>query len=239
MADRRSRSAQAWAEVIRSWHERYGVARRPEWMNDETFAGYRATIEHFRDLDLSAVAAQTEIARAQQSGNLEWSYGGAIPRELWSDAIERFDLPIEAPPRHLGELAGRILDALRDLERSSVEPHMEETSSSPDIDGDRLRFSATTRGELEAKASAFYEAVVAEQHASEGVVGGLNLLISCSLERYPWHGEANTPVVLIAPELLGLRITAKGSRPDDLIDAVRDGDVDVVFATGGPTGHPG
>jgi hypothetical protein len=104
-----------------------------------------------------------------------------------------------------------------------MEPHQDNRS--------RVIIDADTREGLVEQAGAFYADVVAEHRPG---IGGLNVLISCSLERYPWEA-GRRGATLVRPEVLGLRVKAPGERPDDVIDAIRQGELIVEATTGGPT----
>jgi hypothetical protein len=106
---------------------------------------------------------------------------------------------------------------------------MEEAEPSQEDDS-RLTVEAETRARLLEHAGEFYADVIAEQHIG---IGGLNVLVSCSAERYPWTPEGHR-VTLLRPEVLGLRVVAKGERPDDIVDAIRDGQLVVEGVIGGP-----
>lgn len=206
----------ACAETIRLWHEQYGLARRPPFMRDENVQRYRERIERFHRADLSDPHAQEAIANEQQSGSFEVHYGETIPRELWREVASRFEVDHE-PPRHLGEAARRILDGL-------------ESQRAPEVSEPRLTVDAGTRERLLEHAAEFYKDVAAEQTPA---LGGVNALISCSLQRQAWDPNLGR-ATLLHPHVLGLRLVAARERPDDLIDAVRLGDVIVESVIGGP-----
>jgi hypothetical protein len=207
----------ACAETIRLWHEHYGLAQRPPFMRDEDDQRYRERVERFHRADLSDPHAQEAIANEQQSGSLEAHYGETIPRELWREVASRFEVEHE-PPRHLGEAARWILDGLK-------------SQRAPEVSGPRLTVDAGTREQLLEHAAQFYKDVAAEQTPA---LGGINALLSCSLQRQAWN-PALGRATLLHPHILGLRLVAARERPDDLIDAVRQGEVIVESVIGGPT----
>lgn len=103
----------ACAELIRRWHERYGVAGPPSNMNEGLFLRYKERIEHFHRADLSDPHAQLEIAREEQGRVFEWFYVSTIPAELWREVTREYELFDHRPPEHLGEAARWILGGLR------------------------------------------------------------------------------------------------------------------------------
>ena len=211
--------AAACAELIRRWHQQYG--KRPERMNQRDFDHYRRRMDYFRDLDLSLRTAQEEIAREQQSGIFEWHYGAVVPRELWDKVAREHEILSAKPPGNLGEAARWILEHLRAQE-------------GPDLPKTELRrtVSASSKVALLKTARDFYADVAAQQ--AQGL-GGVDVLLSCSLERYPWSQEEGRHVTLLRPEALGITIVPVGGRADDLIDAIRAGKVVVEETIGGPT----
>lgn len=221
MPQRESRLARVCAELIRFWHEHYGIAQRPSNMDDDQFLRYRNRVEHFHRADLSDASSQEEIAREQQSRIFEWYYSAVVPAELWNKLAQKYEVVDHRPPQHLGEAAKWILDGLSGAE--PIEPRGELS---------RRIIQAETQARLFEQANEFYADVVAEQAPG---VGGINVLLSCSLERHPWKGgQEDHHATLLRPEAFGLRLVAKGERRDDLIDALRQGDLVVESVVGGP-----
>jgi len=222
MPQQHPRLTRAYAELIRLWHERYGIGRPPSHMNESQFVRYKERVDHFHLADLSNPHAQHEIAREQQSGGFEWAYVETIPAELWNDVTRMYEIFSHRPPEHLGAAAQRILDS-----RESVD-----VVKPPQEDRSRVTVEADSRERLLVQADEFYADVVAEQRRG---IGGRNVLISCSLERYPWDGASQQHATLLRPEVLGLRVAVAGERPDDFIDAIRQGHLVVESTIGGPT----
>lgn len=222
MTPQRQRLTQACAELIRLWHLRYGVVRPPSHMNEARLLRYKERVDHFHQADLSDPHAQREVAREQQAGVFEWSYVQTIPADLWSAVTRTHEISNHHPPEHLGEAARWILDSLQSADL--MEPSPEDKS--------RLIVEADTRARLLEQAGEFYADIVAEQRAG---IGGLNVLLSCSLERYPWDAASDQRATLLRPEVLGLRVAVAGERSDDFIDAIRQGELIVEATTGGPT----
>ena len=222
MPQQHPKLTRACAELIRLWHERHGIERASSHMNEGQFFRYQERVDHFHRADLSDPAAQHDIAREQQSRAFEWAYVETVPTELWKDVTRTHDVFHHPPPEHLGAAAGWILDILRGLD--VAEPSQDEKS--------RVIVEADSRVRLLDEAREFYADVVAEQ---EPGIGGLNVLISCSLERYPWDGANQRHATLLRPEVLGLRVVVAGERPDDFIDAIRQGHLVVETTIGGPT----
>ena len=186
-------------------------------MDEKRFNEYRELVERFRHADLSDPASLKVIAAEQQANALEWAYGKEIPTRLWTLVTEQYQLVDQPAPKHLGEAANWILDRLRkDEERRSG----------------RQSIYADSQERLLSLAKEFYADVVAQETAG---VGGFNALVSCSLERYPWDGPKGGYVTLLNPDVLGLRVVAAGERPDDLIDALRRGELVADRVVGG---HP-
>jgi hypothetical protein len=212
--------AAACAGLIRFWHEHYGLAERPTHMTQKEFDRYRQRLEYFRNADLSDRTAQEEIAREQQSGIFESHYAAAIPQELWDKIARLHEIVGALQPQSLGEAAKWIMEYMRALEDANL-PEGELRRTVP----------AASKAALLYNANEFYADIIRQQ--AHGV-GGMNVLLSCSLERYPWSQEEGGHVTLLKPETLGLRIVARGEREDDLIDALRDGELIVEQAIGGP-----
>src|SRR3982751_655444 len=99
MPQRDSRLARACAELIRLWHERYGIAH-PTNMDDDQFRAYRSRIEYFHRVDLSHPAAQEEIAREQQSRIFEKFYTAVVPPELWNTLMRQHEVIDHRAPQH-------------------------------------------------------------------------------------------------------------------------------------------
>jgi hypothetical protein len=177
----------------------------------------------FLKVDLSDVGWQEKLSREQASGMLEWAYAQQVPSELWTKVARSHDLIDQAPPRNLGEAAHWIQESLR----------LRKTEDKPDEDA-RTSVRAHTREELLTRAREFYKDVVGEQTNAGGNLGGMNALLSCSLERYPWTADSEGQATLVRLETLGLRIIGRNERSDDIVDAIRLGDMVVENAVGGP-----
>lgn len=212
---------QACAELIRLWHVRYGTLRRPSNMDDSAFLRYQERVAHFRDADLSRHHEQQAIAREQQSGVFEWHYASSIPTTLWSEAARRFEISDHHPPENLGEAARWILDLLK----------LAETTDSRPDNSLRVAVQAETCAQLLEQAREFYSDLFVEQTPA---LGGVNVLLSCSLERFPSAPNGHNGS-LLRPEVLGLRVVIDGERPDDLIDAIRRDELVVEDVIGGST----
>jgi hypothetical protein len=220
MTKQDSRLARVCAELIRLWHEHYGTNQRPSNMDGEQFSRYSDRVEHFHKADLSDPGSQEGIAKEQQSGFFEWHYGAVVPVELWKHLAQKYKLVDQRPPKHLGEAANWILERLRSAE--GEESRAEES---------HRMVQAETQGKLFEQAKEFYADVVAEQTQN---VGGINVLLSCSLERYPWQVLTGHRTTLLRPEALGLQLVANGERRDNLVDALRKGDLVMESVVGGP-----
>ena len=216
------RLTRACAELIRQWHQRYGVFNPPSNMSEGQFLRYKERVDFFHQADLSDPQMQLEIGREQQAGVFEWFYTRAIPAELWSEVAREHEILDHPTPEHLGEAARWILKPLRSVDMRQL----------PRDDKSRLVVKAHNRWGLFEQARHFYADVVAEQRDG---IGGLNVLISCSLERYRWDGASEQDATLLRPEVLGLRVVAIGERPDDLVDAIREGQLVIESTIGGPT----
>lgn len=219
MTQQDSRLVRACAELIRLWHEHHGVAHRPSNMDEGQFRRYMDRVEHFHRVDLANPGAQEEIAREQRSGIFEWYYGTVVPAELWKNIAGKYEVVDHGPPQHLGETANWIIEKLRSTEPLGLQKELS-----------RRIVQAETPARLFEKAREFYADIVAAQTPG---VGGVNVLLSCSLERYPWSQE-DKRATLLRPEALGLRLVGKGERRDDLIDALRQGELVVERVIGGP-----
>jgi len=204
--------ARACAELIRAWHGRYGITGTPPWMREDALAGYRDRVGQFREADLSVPKCQEEIAREQKAGAFEWSCSVRVPLELWQEVSHTRRVLDQPPPRYLGEAADWIRQRFEALSRPTIQ--------------------ATTREELLQEAETFYAEVAAEQTSA---VGGVAALLSCSLERSRWRQGIEGRVTLLSAEALGLKVVKKGERPEDLIDALRQGELVVEGVIGGPS----
>jgi hypothetical protein len=200
---------QVCVEIILEWHKRFG----PESFRSrfgEGEAHYAGVLEKLSGLDLSEPRAQTAVAHAQRAGPLEWAYTTRIPEDLWS---RLGDCPrSDELPRSLGQLAGWVLE------------HIERVGE-PEL----RRLVAGGLERVRRAADEFYSPILGP--ASEGL-GGAGALLGCSLERTPIDRDEG--VRLLHPEVLGLEIVRPGQREDDLIDAIRQGVVEVVEAVGEP-----
>jgi len=189
-------------------------------MDEGQFARYRERVAYFHNADLSNLSSQEEIAAEQRSRVFERYYGVIVPPELWQHVTHVHEIIDHRPPEHLGQAASWIFENLR-----SGEPKEQEDRTRRDV-------QAATPEELLERAYDFYADVAAEQTSA---VGGINALLSCSLERYPWRDQPENHVTLLRPEALGLRIVATGERPDDIVDALRQGKLVVESVIGGPS----
>ena len=221
MPQQHPRLPEACAELIRRWHERYGVRHLPSNMREDQLVQYQERVEYFHHVDLSDPRAQQEIAHEQQGRVFERFYAATIPADLWREVTGDYELFAHRPPEHLGEAARWILEPPPSVDM----PEQRDDKS-------RLAVEASTRSRLLEQAADFYADVVAEQRTG---IGGLNVLLSCSLERYPWDGASQQRSTLLRPEVLGLRVAVGGERPDDFVDAIRQGDLVVESTIGGPT----
>lgn len=213
----------ASAELILAWHRRHGVhAFEARWGGSDT-SRYWAALEELSALDLSDARAQEAVARAQRSGALEWAYVTPLPagwlREL-------------APPG-LGELADRLSEAhdtLGTLAGWVVDTVGQRAESEPEL---RRAIRPASRAALLAAATQFYGSVLPP---ATPALGGASALLSCSLERTPLH--ESEPVQLLHPDVLGLHVVEPHEREDDLIDAVRDGELAILDVEGEPEAKP-
>lgn len=222
------RVAQACAELIRAWHQLYGVRMHPTHMSDADREHYLAAVASTEAMDLADPAAQAEMAYLQVSGPFEWFFGEQIPDDLLRRVAREFELDDVAFPPTVGE-AGRWLRRIVEGRVGPPEPEKPE----PD-DPARRPVHSETRDELRAAANGYYREMLKEDFDEVARVGGVNALLSMSLERNTWRGRPESDATLLSPEILGLRVLPPGSRPDDLIDAIRAGDVVVENVVGEP-----
>jgi hypothetical protein len=152
MPQQHPKLTRACAELIKRWHERYGIERASTQMDENHFFRYRELVGHFNQVDMSDPLAQREIAREQQSRDFEWAYVEPIPVELWRDVTRRYEIFNHRPPEHLGAAARWILDSLGPVDS---EPSNE---AKP-----RTIVEAETRERLLEQAGEFYADIVAEQ----------------------------------------------------------------------------
>lgn len=222
------RSAQACAELIRAWHEQYGVRMRPANVSDANHERYLAAVASIQKMDLSDLARQREVAELQVFGAFERFFGEMIPDDLWRRVADEYELVDVAIPRMLGE-AGRWLLRIVELRQQPREkPDAEDPARRP--------VHTRTRDELRAAADGFYREILKEDFNEVAKVGGVNALLSMSLERNTWKERPESDATLLSPEILGLRVLPAGARSDDLIDAIRAGDVVVQDMIGEPRG---
>jgi hypothetical protein len=219
MSQRDSKLARACADLIRLWHAGYRNVEFPATLDDPELQRYRDRVMYFREADLSDPFMQEEIAREQRSGSFEKYYAAEVPPEWWQFVTRIHEIGDYPSPRYLGEAATWIIE------------HVHAAYSVPKVD-ERLRqpVQAQTRESLFAHAQDFYVDVIAAQTSG---LGGVNVLISCSLERYAWS-EMSLRTTLLRPAVLGLRIISNGEREDDFIDAVRDQTLVVESTIGAP-----
>jgi hypothetical protein len=205
------RLASACAELIRFWHEHYGPNDYAVNMDEAQFRRYRDCVEYFRKADLSDRRFQQEIAEKQRSGIFDWFYSTAIPAALWEEVSRRFGIAEYPSPQNLGQAARWILERLASSE-----------SPSSAVEDGRQSFSAKTKADFLMNARAFYADVAAEGNTE---VGGIHVLLSCSLERYSWQPQEHeaSMATLLSAQTLGLRLIKRDEREDDFIDAIRQG----------------
>jgi hypothetical protein len=207
----------AYALIILRWHQEYGVDRawkdKQEWMTR-----YLDVVADFTKSDLHNLNSQRELARVQISGELERFYGASVPSDLWDRIMGKLDLSEECPAR-LGDIA-RLIEKYQSVEG--------ESSS----EGKRFVLSAQSREQILSSSREFYADLIKEEDKG---IGGLNILLSTSLERTRIASGKN--IVLLSPEILGLRYVNKGERPDDILDKVRQGELVIRSAIGEPKGR--
>jgi len=226
--DESYRSAQACAELIRAWHQRFGVHMRPTHMSAADHDVYLAAVASAEKMDLSDPAAQRELAYLQVSGPFEWFFGETLPEDLVRSVAREFDLAEIPFPLTVGE-AGRWLRRVAEGREGPPQPEQTE----PD-DPARRHVHSQTREELRTAADDFYREILKEDFDEVVKIGGVNALLSMSLERNTWKGRPESDATLLSPEILGLRVLPAGTRADDLIDAIRAGDVVVENMIGEP-----
>ena len=223
--------ARVCAECLRAWHRQCcddaaGRRRAHEdrylsSMDDVRFERYRERVAYFRNVDLADRQAQREIAREQRSRLFEWACSRIVPATLWYDASRALQRSVERrPPENLGEAASWILEV---TSRASHDPVTAEYNTGTSIGEEQ-------RADLFHRACSFYDDLLQQQ---EQFVGGINAAISCSTERY-WRSESVGQVKLLTLEELKMRIVEPMEREDDLLDAIRSGDVKIESTTGEP-----
>jgi hypothetical protein len=217
------RLAIACAELILAWHQRHVFAEESKESGE--IEAYRNRIQQLLELDLNEPDSQAALAREQQAGSLERYYGVETPSQLWVAVCSKHGVFDHAPPRNLGEAARWILDI--------IEHQRRDERPAADDRNERLSVHTGSREELLMRARSFYADVLEEEEAGRGL-GGMNALVSCSLERYPLSGDSKGEVRLLGPGVLGMRVIASGERADDLVDAVRRGEIIVDDVIGGP-----
>jgi len=222
------RVGQACAELIRAWHQQYGVQMRPTYMSDAEHDRYLAAVASVEKMDFSDPAAQRELAYLQISGPFEWFFGESIPDDLLQHVAREHHLVDVPLPRTLGEV-GRLLRRIVEGREQPVEAEPAEPE-----DPARRPVHSQTRDQLRDAATDYYREILKEDFDEVAKVGGINALLSMSLERNAWKGHPESDATLLSPEILGLRVLPAGTRPDDLIDAIRAGEVVVHDVIGGP-----
>ena len=226
--DELHRAAQACAELIRAWHQLYGVRMHPTHMSDADHDHYLAAVASTEAMDLSDPGAQREIAYLQVSGPFEWFFGEPIPEDLVRRVAAEYELVDIAFPPTIGE-AGRWLRRVAEGREGPPEPEKAEAA-----DPARRPVHSQTRDELRAAADGFYREILKEDFDEVAKVGGVNALLSMSLERNTWKGRPESDATLLSPQIMGLRVLPPGARPDALIDAIRAGEVVVKDMVGEP-----
>jgi len=210
-----SQIAQACAGVILDWHQMYGLQFAAGRMDAETRTRYTTTLEDLQKLDLNEPESLLKIAETQRSGMFEWFYSEQIPEQLWAKYpdVKKVD---RVAFRKLHEAAAYIISWRKQYGQHSP------TQENSVRDRERLTVS---RAELLERASEFYAAYRTEEPQG---IGGMCLLLSCSLER----SSAASSVTLLSPVILGLKRINPGSRPEDLLDRIRNGELKIEEVTG-------
>jgi hypothetical protein len=91
------------------------------------------------------------------------------------------------------------------------------------------------RDQLLELAKEFYSDLARDEGSD---IGGQNLLLSCSLERMPLLGSEHLEAAEVTspcPEVLGMGSVKPGTRPNELIDAVRIGRLKMEEMVGEPS----
>ena len=219
MPEHESDLARLCAELIRAWHEHYGQ-HRPARMNDAGFARYRERLAYFHTADFSDQHAQAEIAHEQSAGAFESDYSEKVPIELWKSITREYGAFDQSPFANLGSAARWLTEYLA---RDGDGPF--------DWKGHRVAFVAQSQEEVLRRSIKLYAEILGGE--VDGL-GGINVLISCSLERYRWTPRSRE-VTLLDPEIMGLRIVSRDERPDDIVDALRQGTMIINGVVGGPS----
>jgi hypothetical protein len=199
-----------FARVIIGWHASMGMdewqrrfGREPGQHQDAWLVRYQHTVARFLNSALADPAVQLAIAREQIAGSMEWAYGVTIP-----EGLPEF----EGTQPSLGDIA-------RKLEQLASPAHKEEQRSEG-----RTVVRYSDYEELLAKAREVYAQVTGSDVQG---AGGTSFLLSCSLERSDADGE----MVLLSPEILGLRPAPPG-RPSDLLEQLGSEGLEILDVTG-------
>ena len=210
-------SVAEYGVAIVDWHYTIGRFRVESEKNSDNRDRYLGTLKMFHEADLHDPHILRELAQTQLSGSFERFYGEIIPREMLSAAMRE---------RHADSLAlneaARII--LRELEASRQPDGERET------DG-RRRFPIESEEQVMRDARAFYGNLGVTE---DNDLGGVGLLVACSLERMKWKGESGE-VELLTPQTLGFVVIPPRRRSHDVTDYVRDGMLEVEVS--GETGE--
>lgn len=195
-------NAEWCARVIVAWHVTKGIEEAPHRLPPEMVEEYREIVSRVSQLDLRSPEAQLKVAHLQRSGIFEWAYPVPIPEEY----LAALQLAAWPSLRVLGEAARFAIEELRTRKEQG-------------------RRQTVNQDEMFAKAEVFYAEYRKEEHLG---IGGMGLLLSCSLERTHDSVEFD----LLSPEILGLQKVEPGSRPNDFLDCLRKGQLQVKEITG-------
>lgn len=198
-----NRLAVEYARVIVRWHQEIGADLAPQRMSIERQHEYQERVSGFANSGLDNPHVLHELARLQLSGIFEYFYGEIVPVRLFSGFLRER----HAEPLSLSAAAREILSLLEPESERREEP----------AQGGRKVVRFETQQQLVHAAHEFYRPFSAE--AQDGL-GGVELLLSCSLER---SGHDRGEVTLLAPDVLGFEIVTHNSRENDLLDHLRSG----------------
>lgn len=223
------KEAGACARVIVTWHREFGLNLAPSRMvydgepRVDSLNDYRQAVSTFLNSDLASIEVQAEVAKTQICGTFEWFYHEIIPASLLARFAEGLQIQ---QPTHLFEVA-RHIQQLHERIAESLAPHDESTHPSEDSGrGTPVHFSS--RSELQLLARRHYANYIREEHVG---IGGVNFLLSSSLERTADRAGDSGEITLLTPEYLGFHVDPI-SESDDLLSRLKAGEIRIESLEG-------
>ena len=221
--------AEACARVIVTWHHEFGLNMAPSRMvydgepRVDNLNEYRQAVSTFLNSDLGTIEAQAEVAKTQVCGTFEWFYHEIIPAPLWARFAEGLQVQ---QPTHLFEAARHIQQLHERI--AAIQPPPEESTHHPEEStrGTAVRFSS--RSELQLLARRHYANYIREEHVG---IGGVNFLLSSSMERTTDRAGDSGEITLLTPEYLGFQVDPT-SQSDDLLSRLRAGEIRIESLEG-------